>query len=350
MPGLVSATHLLRAKGQIPLYPPLAKGGGHSGGPFAFCPGLCNNFPMLGAFLGLGYAAVFGLNNVFVRRGVLRVSANYVATLTVFSGPIFFLILTAITGDLYKISAFTWQATLFFAISGVIHFALGRSFGYRATFILGATRSGILTGLNGLVTVILAVTILKETMTPLMIVGMCLSLSGPTILAWREDKVMRTMQRAGNPGKGVVDRRTYYKGFFFGLCSALFWGSSAIFIKLGIDNGGTPLAGSFIAYTAASLVVAFSLFSKANRKEIFTGDRQALQLAGMSGLTTNVAQMLRYMAMGYGSVIVVSLVSRTMPIWTLSLSFIFNRKIETFNRWVILSTALLIIGTILVIF
>lgn len=301
---------------------------------------------MLGAILGLGYAAVFGLNNVIVRRGVLRVSPNYVATLTVFSGPIFFFLLALATGDLAKIPQFSWKATLFFAISGIIHFALGRSFGYRAVHVMGATRSGILTGLNAIVSVFLAVAVLGETISPMIVLGIGCSLSGPTILALREEKVMRNLERGA--GKKNVDRKTFYRGFIFGIGAAVFWGSSAIFIKLGIENGGTPLAGTFIAYTAATMVVATSLLNRANRKEIFGGNKQALRLAVMSGLTTNTAQMLRYLAFSYGTVIVVSLVSRTMPIWTLSLAYIFNRKIETFNRWVLLSNALLIIGTVLV--
>lgn len=303
---------------------------------------------MLGAILALGYAAFFGLNSVFARRGLLRVSSNIMATLTIFSGPVFFFLIALATGDLFKIPGFNWKATLFFALSGIVHFALGRTFGYRSTQILGATRSGIMGGLNAIVSVVLAIALLKETLTPLMMVGIFFSLSGPTIIALREEKATRTLDLRGNPKMSALDHKTFYQGIFFGIGSAVFWGSSAIFIKLGLDNGGSPLAGSFIAYSAASLVVSFSLLNKVNMEELFKTDKQGLKLAIMSGLTTNVAQMLRYLALSYGTVIVVSLVSRTMPIWTVLLSFIFNRKLESFSRWVLIGNALLVIGTILV--
>lgn len=303
---------------------------------------------MLGAILGLGFAFFFGANSIIVRRGVLRVSSNYIATLTIFSGPIFFFLLTLATGELFKIPGFNWKATLFFAISGVVHFALGRTFGYRAIQILGATRSGIATGLNAVVSVVLAVIILKETLTPLMVVGICLSLSGPIVIALKEEKAVRIIEQRLNPQRKALGRKTFYWGLFFGIGSAILWGSSAIFIKLGLDNGGSSLAGSFIAYCAASLVVSFTLLNKASREEIFKADKQSFKLALMSGMSTNMAQMLRYVALNYGTVIVVSMASRTIPLWVLLLSFIFNRHLESFSRWVFLGNALLIVGTVLV--
>ncbi len=303
---------------------------------------------MLGAILGLGFAIFFGLNSIIVRRGVLKVSVNYIATLTIYCGPVFFFLLILFTGDLFKIAGFSWKAILFFALSGIIHFALGRTFGYRAVQILGATRAGIMTGLNAVVTIVLAIIVLGERLTPLMIVGICLSLSGPILIALTEGQKAKSAEVKVNAGLKDLDRKTFYKGLLFGVCSAFLWGSSAIFVKLGLNAGGTALGGSFIAFSAAALVISTTLFSKANRLEIVKADKQAFKLAIMSGITTNIAQMLRYVAFSYGTVIVVSLTSRTIPIWTLTMSYIFNRKIESFGRWVLLGNALLIIGTVLV--
>lgn len=307
---------------------------------------------VLGGILGLGFAIFFGLNSIVVRRGVLKVSVNYIAALTIYCGPVFFFLLTLFTGDLFKIPGFSWKAILFFALSGIIHFALGRTFGYRAVQILGATRAGIMTGLNAVVSIMLAIFILGEKLTPLMVLGICLSLSGPIIVGFKEGQKVGKAEARVNPGLKTLDRKTFYRGVFFGVCSAFLWGSSAIFVKLGLNESGSSLGssfiGSFIAFSAASLVISTALFSKANRNELVKSDKEAFKLAMMSGLTTNIAQMLRYVALSYGGVIVVSLTSRTIPIWTLILSFIFNRKIESFSRWVLLGNGLLIIGTILV--
>jgi bacterial/archaeal transporter family protein len=303
---------------------------------------------MLGAVLSVGFAFFFGLNTIVVRRGVLRVSSNYMATLTVLSGPIYFFLLALITGDLFKIRHFKWEAIVFFALSGIVHFALGRTFAYRATQILGANRAGIVTGLNFIVSVLLAIIVLGERITPLMIFGIVLSLTGPLLIALKENQGSSRPALRANPLVDAIDRRTFYMGLFFGASCSLFWGTSPILIKLGLDHGGSSLAGSLIAYCSASLILGASLLKKSNRDEILKGDRTALSIALMSGMTTNFAQMLRYMALSYGTVIVVSMVSRTIPLWTLGLSFIFNRKIESFSWWVILGNALLTAGTILV--
>jgi len=134
-----------------------------------------------------------------------------------------------------------------------------------------------------------------------------------------------------------------------GAGSAIFWGSSPVLIKMGIDAGGSSILGTLTAYTAASLVISPTLLSARTRRELVTADRKALQLALYSGFTTNISQMLRFLALGYGSVIMVAVMQRTIPIWTLIMSFLFNRKLESFGFWVLVGNALLLVGTLLVI-
>jgi drug/metabolite transporter, DME family len=305
---------------------------------------------MFGAILGLLSAAGFGVTNVITRRAMLRVSANYIATLTVLTGPIFFLAAAVLTGEIWKLLHFPWQAHAFLALSGIVHFALGRSWGYRSIRLIGATRSNIVTSLNPIVTVLLAILILGETVSFSMLIGILCTLMSPLVLLKETVSSGGALSRADEHGK-ELDRRTLYKGILYGIGAALFWGSSAILIKLGLENGGTPVAGTFIAYSSASLVIAPSSFlNREHREEILGGDKTSIKDALYSGLTSNIAQLLRYMALGFGSAIVVSLMLRTMPLWSLLLSFLFMREYESFSRWVLLGNALLVVGAILVVF
>jgi len=110
-----------------------------------------------------------------------------------------------------------------------------------------------------------------------------------------------------------VDRQTLNIGILYGVGAAVFWGSSAIFIKLGLEKGGSPVGGSLIAYLVASMTISPSLLNRDKRKEILYADKKSFHLALVSGLTTNVAQFLRFLALEYGSVIMVTLLSRTTP-------------------------------------
>jgi len=304
---------------------------------------------MLGAILGLISAVAFGANSIITRRGMLRVSSNYVATLTVFTGPIFFLIVGGMTGDLFKLRQMPLQAYVYLALSGIIHFALGRTWGYKSIQLIGSNRSNIVTSLNPVVTIILAMMILRETITLIMGIGILCTLTGPLLILLKEKVISGAVQLKANPHGKELDRSTLYKGIFYGIGAAIFWGSSAIFIKLGLEHGGSSIAGSFIAYLSASIAISPSaFFNKDRREEILHGDKKSLKIALFSGLTTNIAQLSRYIAMGLASAIVVSLMLRTMPLWVLFFAFIFNRKYESFSRWVLLGNGLLLLGTILI--
>ena len=305
---------------------------------------------MLGILLGLGAAMGLAAASVITRRGMLRASSNYFATISVFTGFLFFVPVTGITGDLLAIGRLHWKACIFWALSGIVHFALGRTWAYRSVQLVGTNRSNIVTSLSPIATVTLAVLLLREKVTPLEFLGIMFTLSGPLLILLKEKTAGKVSPlKSGSYGK-EVDRPALILGVLYGLGAALFWGSSSIFIKFGLDAGGTPVAGTLIAYTAASAVISPSAFCRSeSRREICGGGGKELQVAILAGLVTSVAQLLRYLSLGYGSVIVPTLMIRTMTIWVLLFAFVFNRELESFSRWVLLGNILIIAGTILII-
>ncbi|MBI4320810.1 MAG: DMT family transporter [Chloroflexi bacterium] len=303
---------------------------------------------MLGTLLAVGSAAVFGVNSTVIRRGVLRASPSFIATISILIGPVYFLLVSMASGEILKLAGFTWQAYVFFAVAGVIHFALGRTFGYRAIQHLGSTRASVMAGLSDVVGVVLAITVLQEVLTPVMALGICFSLSGPTLIALKANSSANQIQPELNSIEKSANGNAVHIGLLYGVGSAIFWGSSAIFIKFGLASGGSSIAGLLISYAAAALAVLPSLRDREIKSAILAPERNSVQLAVMSGLTSCTAQMLRFLALAQGSVIVVSVVGRSSPIWVLIFGFIFNRKYETFSRWVILGNTLLLIGTVLI--
>jgi len=305
---------------------------------------------VLGVALGLGFTACFGLGSMIIRRAVLRASARYVTSISVFIGPPFFLLVASFSGELLKLGQFPWQVHAFFAVSGVMHFALGRNCANRAIQLIGATRSSIVTGLKAIVGIVLAVTILKETLTLFMGLGVVLALLGPALMLGKELAVTSNTESGALSHVTELDRHSLYKGMLYAVSAAVLWGSSSVFIKLALENGGSSVVGTLIAYLAASVAIGPSiLLSRSTNKEMTTMDGRSLRLALLGGLTINIAQMLRYLALAHTTVIVISVMTQTTPLWVLLFAFIFNRRIESFSRWVLLGSALLIIGTTMVV-
>jgi drug/metabolite transporter (DMT)-like permease len=223
---------------------------------------------MLGVILGLISAAAFGANSIIARRGTLRAGSNYVATITIFSGPIFFFVLAGIAGELNKLGGYSWQAYVFMALSGIAHFALGRTWGYRSIELIGSTRSTVVTGLSPIVTTVLAAIVLSESITFLMLIGILCTLAAPLF-------ILREQIAATHFQAKTLDRKTLYRGVFYGLGAAVFWGSSPIFVKLGFERGGTPVAGSLIAYLSALIAISPSAFlNRENREDLLNGDKE----------------------------------------------------------------------------
>jgi drug/metabolite transporter (DMT)-like permease len=57
---------------------------------------------MFGIILGFATAIAFACNSVIARRGVLQVSSNYIANISILTGPVFSLIVALLTGHLYR--------------------------------------------------------------------------------------------------------------------------------------------------------------------------------------------------------------------------------------------------------
>ena len=74
----------------------------------------------------------------------------------------------------------------------------------------------------------------------------------------------------------------------------------------------------------------------------------ALRWAVLTGVSASIGQLLRIAALKYGSVIVVTLMQRTSPLWILFFVFIFNRRYESLSRWVLVGNGALMAGTLLV--
>ena len=86
----------------------------------------------------------------------------------------------------------------------------------------------------------------------------------------------------------------------------------------------------------------------ARRDAIVHMERQALTWFVFSGLFTALAQLLRYVALKWDPISVVGPLMGTIPVFLLALSFVMNRKAESFRLNVIIGAILVTLGAALV--
>jgi uncharacterized membrane protein len=142
----------------------------------------------------------------------------------------------------------------------------------------------------------------------------------------------------------VMPRRAYVLSIGIGLS----WGISPIFVKLGLQGSGSPLAGAFISYLAATIILGATLLGR-NKRAGLVGTKTggALKFFCFSGLFSATAHLMRYIALSLSPASVVAPIASTSPIFIILLSFVFNRNLEMFSLTVIMGIIAVVAGSIL---
>ena len=310
---------------------------------------------MLGGFIALLSAATFALNNASVRRGVLSGSVLQAMAITVPIGlPISFLVALA-TGSLAAVAGFSSRALLALSLSGIMHFVWGRYRNYRATRAIGTNLVAPIQQINLIFTLLLAIVILGETLTPLRALGIALVLLGPTFTL-RERKPARkaeTMQNseraaglsiAGHP----AFRPSYAEGYFWALMSATGYGLSPILVRIGLEGKGlaVSVAGNLVASLAAVTVMAVFLLPPRQLRHALAVGREPAKWFTLSGILVAISQLFLYMAMSIAPVTVVSPINRLSILFRLYFSRLLNPKHEVFGGKVVLATVVSLAGAV----
>jgi len=296
---------------------------------------------MFGPIFALVAAASYASNTILVRRAVLRIpDANLGILISVpMAVPLFFLILV-LGGRAGSILAFSWPAYAWLSLAGILHFVVGRSLYYECVQLVGANIAGILRRSNILVAVAVGVAVLKEPLGWELVVGVGLIIVGMTLAGLSP----QAFQAVGGSFSKIP-----LKALLLGFGCGLSWGISPIFVKLGLKDTPSPLAGAFISFLAATVILAFSLVNRRRRTSFAHIGTKAALLFFAAGLLSFAANLARYVALSLAPASVVTPLVSIEPVLVLMLSFLFNRRLEIFSRQVLIGTATVVVGTIILI-
>ncbi len=284
-------------------------------------------------------ALTFSFYGIISRRAVINLPDTMAGVLisVPISVPFFLLILTT-TGQTGTVASFSWQSYLWLSAAGIVHFIVGRSLSFKCVQLVGMNVSNIILRVNTLVAVTLGITVLSEPITWQLLVGVLLITVG-VLIAGSNAQMFK-----GNALAGISPR-----ALLFGLGAGIAWGTSPILIKIGLEGSGSPVAGAFISYAAATIVLGISLWNGQRRKALFSLKGSTTVLFSLAGLLAAGAHLLRYIALSMAPASVISSIFSISPIFMLALAFLFNRKLELFSARVIIGTIAVVIGSILLV-
>jgi uncharacterized membrane protein len=322
---------------------------------------------VLGGFIALLSAATFAFNNASMRRGVLTGTVLQAMAITVPIGlPISFAVAVA-TGSLAAVAGFSSRALVALSLSGILHFVWGRYCNYRATRAIGTNLVAPIQQINLIVTLLLAIWILGETLTPLRMLGIALVLLGPGVtLGERDPKPIQSLGAralgADVTGPGLADspvddpiaaaptvfRPHYAEGYFWALLSATGYGLSPILVRIGLEGKGlaVSIAGNLVASLAATVVMGLFLLPPRRLRHALAVGREPAKWFTLSGVLVAISQLFLYMAMSIAPVTVVSPINRLSILFRLYFSRLLNPQHEVFGGKVVLGTIVSLSGAV----
>ena len=301
---------------------------------------------MLGAFFSLLAAFSFALNNSITRRGVIGGTVIQAMAITVPLGVPLFLILVVVFGQWAALFAFTPRAIIYLSIAGVLHFLWGRYCNYRASKAIGANLQGPASQTDLLFTLLLAVWVLDEKLTPLRILGIILVVGGPMLTMIDDIRQAKALE-AKKTATGW--QPSYVEGYTFAVLSGTGYGVSPIFVRLGLQDVGigAGFAGPLVSYIAAMLVFSLLYLVPGTWAHVRATDRQSAKWFCLAGFTVFLSQMFRYLALSVAPVSVVQPIQRMTLVFRFFFSWWMNSQHEVFGGKVIASTLVALAGALL---
>ena len=296
---------------------------------------------MIGSLFAFTTAILYAANTILIRRAVLKVTnASIGILISVPMGVFVFFLIIILSGRLQSVFSFSWQGYFWFSLAGIFDFVIGRTLIYHCIQLAGANLASILRRVDILVAVVIGIIALQEPFSWRLAAGVLLILAGIILAGLSPHAIRHSGGRLSQ-----IPAKAYLLGFGGGLA----WGISPICVKLGLKGSGSPMAGVFVSFLAATLVLSFSLLNSRRRAVIaeITGNAAGLFL--ISGLLGCAANLIRYLALNLAPASVVSPLCKTTPVFLLFFSFLFNRKLEIFSRSVVIGTMMVVLGTIFIV-
>lgn len=295
---------------------------------------------MIGPLLALFCGFSFALNNIFVRKGVYRSGESFSpVAISLFLGTVLFGLWLLISGEAVRLASLSWLGVGSLAGAGIIHFLVGRLFGFTGVRLIGSNRAVPIQTCFIIIAALMGVLFLGEPLSISLILALLLVAGGITLISTTGKSEAEKLN---------MSKDTLVKGILVSLAAAICWGVSPVLVKIGLKEVGSPVLATFVSGATATLVIGASLFHPRNSEKLSRLDRASLLPFILAATAISLAQISRYVALDYSPVSVVVPLTGTNSLFIYPLSFLINRQIEAFNMRVIMGGIAVTAGVFLI--
>jgi drug/metabolite transporter, DME family len=222
-------------------------------------------------------------------------------------------------------------AMIYFVISGCVQPLLARALFYEGIKRIGVARAGPLRGTEPLFATVIGVIFLHEQPGGLVYLG--------TIL------IMGSLWLISGPHQGEAKWRLIDTAF--PISAALISAISQSLRKQGLQILPDPFVAVAIV-TTVSLILFLIFVLTTGRAHLLQIERQGFSFFLAAALMATAAQVLNFVALARGELSVIIPLLNTTPLFTVLLSVVFLRKVETVNQRVVFGAILMFAGVVII--
>jgi uncharacterized membrane protein len=286
---------------------------------------------MYGEIYALATALLRGFAVVPIRKG-LKYSTPTTSALVY--NAINTVILWIIVIIQYPLDSVISEGTIYFILAGVAAPGIASRFKDTGLNRLGVTLTSPIVGTTTFISMILAVFILGETLTPILMLGAVLIFVGVSFLT-----------------KGGSQAGWRKRDLIYPVAAAILFALSTNMRKIGLTRIKTPIVGAAITSLVSLVILLFFIISSRIRDSdtwAVNLNPRALKFFGFSGLISSIAFLLYFMALNSSYVVKIQPIAGSNSLFALIFSYIFLRDVELINSQTILATLLIVSGITLI--
>jgi drug/metabolite transporter (DMT)-like permease len=251
------------------------------------------------------------------------------------------------------------SAFLMFAAAGGFSTYLGRWFFYESVVRFGPAKASIFQISSPLFTATIAWLLLGERLTPLVVLGMVMTIAGLILVSSKPGVFSRrgataAMAPDGEPAPAVANSSTMQRlmqsVLLLGLGSSLAYAIGNVLRGSAVRSWNEPVLGALIgAACGLALQVAFSAGKGAMVSRLRAASRGGMALFVTIGVTTIAAQMCAIAAMRYIPLSVATLVTLCTPILVFPLSHLLFKNQDKVTALTLAGSGLTLLGIAIIV-